>query len=64
MPKTELYVGNLNRDVTRKDIESVFDKYGRLVRCDLKNRGFGSIYAFLEFEKFEDAEVCLIEFFL
>ena len=59
MPKTELYVGNLNRDVTRKDIESVFDKYGRLLRCDLKNRGVGSIYAFLEFEKYEDAEVSI-----
>ena len=59
MPKTELYVGNLNREVARKDIESVFDKYGRLLRCDLKNRGVGSIYAFLEFEKYEDAEVSL-----
>jgi RNA recognition motif-containing protein len=59
MPKTELYVGNLNRDVTRKDIEGVFDKYGNLLRCDLKNRGFGSIYAFLEFEKTDDAEVII-----
>ena len=39
------------------DIENVFDKYGRLLRCDLKNRGMGSIYAFLEFDKYEDAEV-------
>ena len=67
MPKTELYVGNLNRDVTRKDIENVFDKYGRLLRCDLKNRGMGSIYAFLEFDKYEDAEVniyCLLFCFI
>ena len=39
MPRTELFLGNLGRDITRKDIESVFDKYGRLLRCDLKNRG-------------------------
>ena len=39
MPRTELFLGNLARDVGRRDIESVFDKYGRLLRCDLKNRG-------------------------
>ena len=39
MPKAELYIGNLGRDVSRKDIENVFDKYGRLLRCDVKNRG-------------------------
>lgn len=39
MPRTELYVGNLGRDVSRKDIETVFDKYGRLLRCDIKNKG-------------------------
>lgn len=40
MPKAELYIGNLGRDVSRKDIENVFDKYGRLLRCDIKNKGF------------------------
>ena len=40
MPKTELYIGNLGRDTQRKDIESVFDKYGRLLRCDVKDKGF------------------------
>lgn len=39
MPRTELFLGNLARDVGRRDIENVFDKYGRLLRCDLKNRG-------------------------
>lgn len=57
MPRTELYIGNLGRDVSRKDIESVFDKYGRLLRCDIKNKGYGSVYAFLEFEEERDAEV-------
>ena len=39
MPKNELFLGNLGRDVTRKDIETVFDKYGRLLRCDIKDKG-------------------------
>ena len=57
MPKTEIYVGNLIRDITRKEIEDVFEKYGRLRRCDLKNKGFGATYAFLEFDDERDAEV-------
>jgi RNA recognition motif-containing protein len=60
MPRAELYIGNLNRDVNKKDIESVFEKYGRLVRCDVKNKGYGSVYAFLEFDEERDAEVSLI----
>lgn len=56
MPRTELYIGNLNRDVSKKDIESVFEKYGRLLRCDLKDKGI-QVYAFLEFEDSRDAEV-------
>ncbi len=39
MPSKELFLGNLGRDVTRQDIEGVFDKYGRVERCDIKNRG-------------------------
>ena len=39
MPRTELFLGNLGRDISRSDIEKNFDKYGHLVRCDLKNRG-------------------------
>ena len=39
MGRTELFLGNLGRDISRSDIEKTFDKYGRLIRCDLKNRG-------------------------
>ena len=39
MPRIELYVGNLNRDVSRRDLEDAFERYGRVVKCDLKNRG-------------------------
>ena len=57
MPGTELYIGSLNRDTTKRDLEDLFDKYGRVVRCDVKDKGFGPIYAFLEFEDARDAEV-------
>jgi len=59
MPRTELFLGNLGRDISRSDIEKNFDKYGHLVRCDLKNRGFGANFAFLEFEDERDAEDAL-----
>ena len=39
MPKTELFVGNLDRDVQRKEIEDAFEKYGKILRCDIKNKG-------------------------
>ena len=50
MPRTEIFLGNLARDVGRRDIESVFDKYGRLLRCDLKNRISGANCAFIEYD--------------
>jgi len=40
MPRNELFIGSLPRDVQRRDIESAFDKYGRIERCDIKNRGW------------------------
>lgn len=58
MGKNELYIGNLGKDATRKDIERAFEKYGRLLRCDVKDKGYGTVYAFLEFEEERDAEVC------
>ena len=39
MPKTELYIGNLDRDVQQTDIEGTFEKYGKLKRVDIKNKG-------------------------
>lgn len=39
MPKTELYIGNLAGGTRQRDIENLFDKYGRLVRCDVKDKG-------------------------
>lgn len=45
-----IYIGNLPPDVRTKDVEDLFDKYGKIVFCDLKNRGKGPPFAFLEFE--------------
>jgi len=59
MPRREIFVGNLHRAVNRRDIEDVFEKYGRLNRCDLKNRGAGTAYCFVEFDEERDAEDAL-----
>ncbi len=48
MPRNELYIGNLGRDVTRKDIEDIFTKYGHITRCDVKSKGF-KLFFFLFF---------------
>jgi RNA recognition motif-containing protein len=60
MGRTELFIGNLNKEIERKDIEDVFDKYGRLLRCEIKNKGMGSSFCFLEFEEEREAEVIII----
>ena len=39
MGRKELFVGNLSRDVQKRDIEDVFDRYGKLIRCDVKDKG-------------------------
>lgn len=59
MPKSELYIGNLNKDVSQRDIESVFKRHGKILRCEVKNKGFGPVYAFIEFDDDRDAEDAL-----
>ncbi len=49
MPKTELFLGNLSREVTTKDIEDVFEKYGRVIKCNLKDKGFFCYFIHLFF---------------
>jgi len=39
MPKSELFIGNLDKQITQRDIENVFDKNGKILRCDVKNKG-------------------------
>ncbi|XP_065070605.1 serine/arginine-rich splicing factor 3-like isoform X1 [Rhopilema esculentum] len=47
----QLFIGSLSRDTQERDLENVFFKHGKLLRCDLK-RGFG----FVEYESPRDAE--------
>ena len=32
----QLFVGSLSRDTQERDLENVFFKHGKLLRCDLK----------------------------
>ncbi len=57
MPKSELFIGGLGHDIQRKDIEDVFEKYGRIIKCDVKSKGPGSSFCFVEYEDERDAEV-------
>lgn len=45
----KIYVGNLPPDVRTKDVEELFDKYGRIHSVELKDRG-DPPFAFIEFE--------------
>lgn len=46
-----LFIGQLVKDVRRRELEDAFGKYGEIVRIDIKN-GFG----FIEYEHSRDAE--------
>ena len=37
----QLFIGRLNRNTRTRDLEEVFETYGRLTRCDIK---YGSKY--------------------
>ncbi|KAI9505776.1 hypothetical protein BX070DRAFT_220758 [Coemansia spiralis] len=46
---TQLFVGRLPREMRTAELESIFEKYGKLSRCDVK-RGSNLYYAFVEYE--------------
>merc|ERR1712183_264245 len=56
--KNTIYVGNLPPDVRNRQVEDLFDKYGKIVDVDIKlpRSGGAPAYAFLEFEDSRDAE--------
>jgi len=49
-----LWIGRIAPDTRSRDLEEVFGKYGRIIRCDVK-RGF----AFVEFEDDRDGDDAL-----
>jgi len=53
-----IWVGNLPTDIRNRQVEDVFDKYGKILDVDVKmpRSGSGPAYAFLEFEDSRDAE--------
>jgi len=40
----QLFIGRLSRNTRTRDLEEVFETYGRLTRCDIK---YGSKYGFV-----------------
>lgn len=53
-----LFVGNVPASAQRDDLERIFQKYGRVVNCTIRQdaRGGPLNYAFVEFEDEKDAE--------
>ncbi|KAK2194062.1 hypothetical protein NP493_3g11042 [Ridgeia piscesae] len=65
-----LFVGRLNKNTRTRDLEDIFEPYGRMIRCDIKygaemgkssSRGPGrdskeTTYAFIDYEDRKDAE--------
>lgn len=47
----ELFIGNLNPEVRIRDLENVYGRYGKILRCDLK-KNFG----FIQYSDRRDAE--------
>ncbi|ELU05591.1 hypothetical protein CAPTEDRAFT_222188 [Capitella teleta] len=55
-----LFIGRLDKHTRTRDLEDRFEKYGRILRCDVKY-GAEMAYAFLDFEDHRDAEDALKE---
>lgn len=53
-----IYIGNLPSDIKSREIEDMFEKYGKIIDVDIKmpRSGSGPAFAFLEFEDYRDAE--------
>lgn len=51
-----IYIGNLPMDVTEKDMDDVFYKFGRIVDIDLKTPARPPAFGFITFQDARDAE--------
>lgn len=54
-----LFVGRLSRNTRTRDLEEVFETYGRLTRCDIKYGNAEMAYGFVDFEDRRDAQDAL-----
>ncbi|BAM42214.1 splicing factor [Theileria orientalis strain Shintoku] len=52
---SRIYIGNLPSDCSQKELEEEFEKFGRILYCDLKRSYTGSSFAFIEFSDSRDA---------
>lgn len=51
-----VYVGNLPPDIRQKELETLFEKYGKIVNINLKNGdGRGPPFAFIEYDDYRYA---------
>ncbi|XP_064394758.1 probable splicing factor, arginine/serine-rich 5 [Halichondria panicea] len=53
--QNQLFVGRLPRSCQEKDLEDIFYRYGKMLRCDIKT-GLKMSYGFIEYEDKRDAE--------
>jgi len=55
---SRIYIGNLPEDVRSREVEDIFDKYGKILDVDIKlpRSGGGPAFAFLEFDDPRDAQ--------
>jgi len=51
----KLFVGKLSRRTRQRDIEELFERYGRMTRCDVKYAP-DNAFAFIDYEHDADAE--------
>lgn len=46
-----IYVGNLPPDIRSKELETMFEKYGKVIKVDVKHgTGRGPPFAFIEYD--------------
>ncbi|RLN48602.1 hypothetical protein BBJ29_008198 [Phytophthora kernoviae] len=53
---TKLYIGNLFYELTQRDVEAEFSKFGPIEQCSVKKG-----YAFVHYEQLQDAETAVQE---
>ena len=51
----QLFVGRLNKKTRESDLRNIFERYGKLHRCDIKV-GVAVAYAFVDFYERDDAK--------
>jgi len=56
--EARIYIGNLPSDIRSREVEDLFEKYGKIMDVDIKlpRSGGGPAFAFLEFDDQRDAQ--------